>query len=169
MKRLFGLISLAGFTAALIVHVLALTGVDVSEHFPAVWGLHGGIFLVFIPFVFFSRKTLGPKPTFAEIRNAFPMWVVVLGCGIFAYALLNFALTMVGSEVGNPSIVDGKYVLVSHGKHVRELTALEYSAFKANEIRGFSGHWLAFYFMPFAYFMFGRDSSTIPADAWRRR
>lgn len=159
MNRILGLTSFAGFTAAFIVHVASLMGVNVSESFPAIWGLHAGIFLVFFPFVFSSRKVLGPKPTLAQIRAAFPMWVVVLGGCIFAYALLNFALFATATEAGNPSIADGKYVLLNHGKLIRDLTAVEYSALKANEIRGFSGHWLVFYFVPFAYFMFHNGSN----------
>jgi hypothetical protein len=158
MKRILGVASLLGFAAALIVHIAALMGIDVSENFPAVWGLHAGIFVVFIPFVFFSRKSLSPKPTFAQICAAFPMWVVGLGICVFAYALANFALFILKTEGGNPSIVDGKFVLMNHGTLIRELTAVEYSTFKANEVRGFSGHWLVFYFVPFAYFMFHKES-----------
>ena len=157
MQRILGFASLAGFVAALVVHIAALTGIDVEDKFPAVWGLHVGIFVVFIPFVFSSRKTLGPKPTFAQIRAAFPIWVVGLGICIFAYMVVNFALFMLKTEGGNPSIVDGKFVLMNHGALIRELSAAEYSTFKANEVRGFSGHLLVFYFVPFAYFMFHRS------------
>jgi hypothetical protein len=159
MKRILGIASLIGFVSALIVHIAALMGIDVSDNFPVVWVLHVGIFVVFIPFVFSSRKSLGAKPTFAQIRAAFPMWVVRLGICIFAYALVNFALFMLKTEGGNPSIVDGKFVLMNHGALIRELTAAEYSTFKANVVRGFSGHWLVFYFAPFAYFMFHKESS----------
>lgn len=158
MQRILGYASLIGFVTALVVHIAALTGIDVADRFPAVWGLHVGVFVVFIPFLFSSRKTLGPKPKFAQIRAAFPMWTVGLGICIFAYALVNFALFMLKTEGGNPSIEDGKFVLMNHGTLVRELSAAEYSSFKANVVRGFSGHWLVFYFVPFAYFMFHRES-----------
>lgn len=159
MKRILGFASFIGLAAALIVHIAALMGIDASDNFPAVWGLHVGIFVVFIPFVFSSRKSLGPKPTFAQIRAAFPMWIVGLGICVFAYALVNFALFILKTEGGNPSIVDGKFVLMNHGALIRELSVVEYSTFKANEVRGFSGHWLVFYFVPFAYFLFHKGSA----------
>ncbi|MCC7698749.1 hypothetical protein [Janthinobacterium sp. EB271-G4-7A] len=158
MNQILGFASLIGFATALIVHIAALMGVNVSDNFPAIWWLHGGIFIVFIPFVFSSRKSLGPKPTFAELRAAFPKWVVGLGLCIAAYALVNFALFMMNAAGGNPSIVDGKFVLLNRGNFIRELTVVEYSTFKVNQVRGFSGHWLVFYFVPFAYFMFHKRS-----------
>lgn len=154
MKKFLGFASLIGFATALMVHIAALMGVNMPGNFPAIWWLHVGIFVVFIPFVFASRTSFGPKPTFAEIRATFPKWVVGLGLFISAYALVNFAFFMVQAVGGNPSIVDGKFVLLNHGNFIRELTEVEYSTFKANEVRGFSGHWLVFYFVPFAYFMF---------------
>jgi hypothetical protein len=44
---------------------------------------------------------------------------------------------------------------------MRELTEKEYVAFKANEVRGISGHWLAFYFAPFGYFMFRKNRREV--------
>lgn len=161
MNRIFGLTALLGFIISLVVHISALLGIDVLTGFPYVWLLHLGIFVLFVPFVFSSRKTLGAKPTLTEIRAAFPTWVVVLGVCICAYAVLNFALFMLATAGGSPSIQDGKYLLLNHGKFVRELTSGEYAAFRINEVRGFSGHWLVFYFVPFAYFAF-RKKPTLP-------
>ncbi|WP_061534434.1 hypothetical protein [Collimonas arenae] len=161
MNRTFGLAALVGFIISLIVHISALLSIDVLTDFPYVWLLHVGIFVVFIPFVFLSRKTLGAKPKFAEIRAAFPSWVVVVGAFICAYAVLNFVLFMVATEGGSPSIRDGKYLLLNHGKLIRELTFAEYTAFRTNEVRGFSGHWLVFYFVPFAYFAFRKQPTLV--------
>lgn len=159
MKRIFATLALLGFMLSLAVHVTALLGLDISEKVPLVWSLHAGIFVVFIPFALMSRKVFGPKPSFAQLREHFPLWVVVLGSVIFAYAIVNFLLFILATHGGNPSIQDGKFVLQSHGHLVRELTANEYASLKANELRGFSGHWLVFYFMPFAYFAFCKKSN----------
>jgi hypothetical protein len=157
MKRIFGLAALVGFIISLIVHISALLGINILTNSPYIWLMHLGIFVVFVPFVFSSRKTLGAKPKFAEIRAAFPTWVVVVGICIFAYAVLNFALFMMATKGGSPSVQDGQYLLLNHGKLIRELTFVEYTAFRTNEIRGFSGHWLVFYFVPFAYFVFRKQ------------
>jgi hypothetical protein len=159
MNRLFALAALLGFMLSLIVHVTALFGIDVSAQVPYVWFLHVGIFVVFVPFVLMSRKVLGTNPSVAQIRETFPGWVVAVGGVIFAYAIINFLLFMVGTHGGSPSIHDGKFILQDHGRLIREITASEYASFKANEIRGFSGHWLVFYFVPFAYFMLCKKSA----------
>jgi hypothetical protein len=158
MNRLVGLTAFAGLCLSLAAHVAALLGVDVTDKVPAVWLLHVGIFVVFIPQVLSSRKVFGRKPALADIRRAFPHWVVALGTVIVGYALLNFVLFAFATGGGNPDIRDGKFVLLSHGRLMRELSSAEYTAFKANEIRGFSGHWLAFYFSSFAYFTFRRPA-----------
>ena len=157
VRRFFGLLALLGFVLSLIAHLASLTGFDVAAKYPYVWGLHVGIFVVFFPFVLMSRKTLGRKPSFAQIRERFPLWVVAAGAIIFAYAMLNFLLFGLRTEGGSPSTHDGKFVLEEHGRFIRELSPAEYTSLKANEVRGFSGHWLVFYYIPFAYFMFYRE------------
>ena len=153
MDRTFGIMALAGFTLSLAAHVAALAGIDVAAAVPLVWALHVGMFVVFIPFVFSCRKVLGRRSKLAQLRVIFPGWVLAVTAALMVYALVNFLLFMMGTEGGNPSISGGKYVLLSHGRLIRELTATEYTAFEANVVRGFSGHWLIFYFVPFAYFM----------------
>lgn len=67
---------------------------------------------------------------------------------------------MLKTEGGTPSIVDGKFLLTNDGAVMRELTAAEYASFESNEVRGFSGHWLVFYFVTLAYFLFRKKSTA---------
>lgn len=156
MNRAFGFAALFGFILALIVHIAALSGVNVSAKMPGVWVLHIGIFIVFIPFVLSFTKLFGQRPKLAELRAAFPAWVLIVMLVLMAYVICNFMLFMAQTEGGSAVFADGKYVLMNRTQVIREITLLEYDAFKANEVRGFSGHWLVFYFAPFAYFMFCR-------------
>ena len=126
MDYLFGLLALVGLIAALIAHIAALAGLDVTAQFPYVWVLHAGVFAVFIPFLLSSRKVLGAKPGYAEIRRSFPYWAVVLGIAVFAYAFINFFIAMGLSEGGVPGIRGNKYVIESHGRLIRDLTEGEY-------------------------------------------
>jgi len=161
VRRALGLLALAGFLVSLVVHVEALGGVDVQAAFPYVMLLHGGMFLVFGPFVLISRSDFSGKQSMRQLAAGLPRWVAVL-CGLtFAYAFLNFVLFMVGYQ-GNPSMSDGKYLLLEHGRLIRELSASQYAAFKANEVRGFSGHWLVFYGIPAAYFLFWKKPESVP-------
>jgi len=156
MNRFLGFAALTGLVLSAIAHVCALAGIDVAERVPSVWLLHVGIFLVFFPLVFSSRKVFGKRPSLADMRALVPGRVYAVGLAIFIYAMVNFALFLVATEGGNPAIEAGQYVLKNHGRLIRELTFAEYEALRANELRGFSGHWLFFYFVPFAYFMFGK-------------
>jgi len=156
MNRFLGFVALTGFVLAAVTHVFALAGVDVAEHFPFVWLLHVGIFVVFVPYVFSSRKVLGTRPSLADIRALVPGWVFFAGLAVLICAMVNFALFAAATQGGNPAMEAGKYVLKNHGRLIRELSGAEYEALRANELRGFSGHWLFFYFVPFAYFIFAK-------------
>ncbi len=151
-----GFCALAGFILSLAVHIAAVFGVDASARFPWVWSLHFGVFLVFIPFVISSRKTFKGKPSLAEARQLFPGWVLALGAVIFVYVAINFILLILATEGGSPSIMDGRFVLQNHGKWIRDITAAQYNALQASVMRGFSGHWLTFYYLPLAYFLLRR-------------
>lgn len=163
MNHLVAATALTGFVLSLIVHVAAILGIDVSTRIPSIWLLHVGVFVVWIPLVLSIRKVFGPRLTFVQVCAALPGWVVALGTVVFVYVAVNFLYTF-ATDGGSPAIVDGAFVLEAHGRVVRELTAAEYTELRAKSVRGFSGHWLAFYYMAFAYFMFRReaDSSTRP-------
>ncbi|MEM5317597.1 hypothetical protein [Paraburkholderia sp. JHI869] len=152
-----GAVALIGFVISLVVHITALFGVDLAALIPAIWVLHVGIFVVFIPFLFLSRKELGRERALSLLRKGLPSWVVVVGTMLVIYTIANFLLFMLHTEGGNPAVQDGRYVLLNHGKLIRHLTASEFTAFKANELRGFSGHWLLFYFVCGAYFLFWKS------------
>jgi hypothetical protein len=152
-----GAVALAGFILSLVVHVSAMLGVDVTSRFPGVWLLQVGIFVVLLPLVFALGRDLGAKPTFKQIAASVPRWAIALGALILVYAFVNFFLFMVDSEGGSPGMEDRKFVLLNHGTLVRERTAAEFVRFQANIVRGFSGHWLVFFYLPAAYFP-GRKS-----------
>ena len=161
MDRLFGFAALFGLLISCAVHIASLIGINVSQHIPGIFLLHIGVFIVFIPFVLASQKTLGRRPSWSQLGAVFPTWSLLATCILMLYVLINFALFSIATEGGSPSIVDGKYLLSNHGKLIRELSFAEFNAFKANEIRGFSGHWLLFYFVPCAYFLFRRRTANI--------
>jgi hypothetical protein len=160
MAHMLGLAALIGFCLSLAVHVAALLGADVSEQVPHLWLLHVGVIVVFGPLVLASHRAFGRAPSFAVIRSAYPAWAVMIAAVLFPYAVLNFILFMVATEGGTPHAEGGRFILHSHGKLIREISSSEYVAFKANEVRGFSGHWLVFYFAAFAYFSLRRKGDA---------
>ena len=154
-------LALAGFVLALAVHAAAVCGVDASDHVPGVWWLHVGIFVVFFPYVFAMRKAVGQAGDWRQAQKALvPAPLRQLGSALLTYAVLNFMWTMLTLSHGSPAVVDGQYVLQNHGHVVGEITQAQYAAGKAAQMRLFSGHWMAFYFLPFAFFGFAKR----PAD-----
>jgi hypothetical protein len=125
----FLLLAVVGFFLSVAAHCLALAGVPIPGGKLA-WGLHVGIFVVWIPTVLVAYQS-------ARYANRKDHWKVTLaGCPpwmrrglyvVFGYAILNFALFL----APNPS--------------KQSMNDVSLSA-----IRGFSGHWMLFYGAAFA-------------------
>lgn len=164
LRHALGTVAMAGFVLSLIAHVAALDGMDVASAVPAVWSLHLGVFVVFLPFVLISRKDMAGNKSLIAMAKGLPPWLGVLGGALFAYALLNFLLFLLHTEGGSASAEGGKYFLKDHGRLIRQISATEFAAFQANMVRGFSGHWLVFYFFPAAYFLFWKPPAERAAS-----
>lgn len=158
MKKVLFYFALTGWTSSLIVHLLSLADIDVSETIPFVWFLHIGIFVVWFPVVFELKKNeelqayqqsgiLNKINQIGLLKIIFkdtPTWIIIIVAGSFFYAIINFML-FIPSQIGTPEIKDGVFILESHGKLIKTLTEQEYNHYKANTVRGFSGHWILFY------------------------
>lgn len=158
MKKNLFYFAVTGWTLGLIVHLLSVADVDVTAKVPFVWVLHIGIFVVWIPAILELRKNEELKAyqqngrrnktnPFEVVKIMFskaPTWLTVIAIGGFFYAFVNFMLFM-NASIGSVDIKDGQYILHNHGQLIKTLTEQEYHHVKANEVRGFSGHWLAFY------------------------
>jgi hypothetical protein len=156
MNRRLGATALLGFAVSLVVNVASASRLDVSSRFPYIWILHVGMFVVCIPFVLVAHKEWGAKSSFAAIVSGFPLWARVVVVAAFAYAVVNVLLFAVLYN-GNADILNGEYVLSSHGRVLAHLTEAQYHLHKAIEIRGFSALWLLFYLLPCLYFSFRRE------------
>jgi hypothetical protein len=151
---ILGSIALIGLLLSLAVHLSALLHWGPPAQMGSYVFLHLGIFVVFVPMVFLMRWEAGSgRMGLAQWRAMFPGWVFVLLVAVMVYTAVNFVLFMLGTEGGSAALRDGHYVLSDHGRVVREITQAEYLGFEANLVRGFSGHWLAFYFAAAAYYL----------------
>lgn len=153
MNRTLGRIALAGFFLSLLVHVLTFAGINVPSRFPYVWGLHIGMFLVWIPFVLLNRT--------GKTVSVAPIWAQVIVALVFAYAMLNLLLSDSLGGRGGPDIVSGQYVLTSHGRVLAHVTETEYLMYRARELRTFSAVWMMFYVLPGVYPFFWHERSSI--------
>lgn len=151
MIRIIFLYSLLGFCASLIVHGAAIIENNLVKS-DWLYILHGAVFVAFIPFVIcisLGRTKENPFRGLTQYVHGRPL---VIGFLLLAYIWVNFMVFMAKSDGGVPDIWDGDYVLHSHGKLLKYITESDYVSYKFNTLRGFSGHWLAFFYMPMVYF-----------------
>lgn len=158
MKTVLFFFAVTGWILGLIVHLLSVADIDVVDKVPFVWVLHVGIFAVWLPSILEMRKNvelktylqsgainrMNPFGFYKIIFKQTPTWLTVIAVIGILYALINFALFM-ASQPGSTSIRDGQYILHNHGQLIKILTEQEYHHYQANQLRGFSGHWLFFY------------------------
>jgi phosphoglycerol transferase MdoB-like AlkP superfamily enzyme len=129
----------------LVVHVLTYLSIDPREKIKTLWyALQFSSALAFIAALIFLSRTKDATDTSASDSYA----IILVSCiGIFAaYAIFNLLYTgMVLNHDATPRIVDGQYVLYSHGGVSKPLTAAEFIKHQIYEARMHSGHWMAFY------------------------
>lgn len=129
-----------GLVLSLVVHLTAVAGVP-SPLGGAAWILHAGIFVVWFPAVLVSRVLTRDARQGDFWRVALrrcPPWMRYMTYGFFGYAVVNFVM----------------FVLGLFGHRDDEFASL----------RGFSGHWMAFYAAALALL-----SSYVRADTAVRR
>lgn len=154
MKKFLFYFAATGWSLGLIVHLTALIGdYDIGRSIPFVWVLHLGILVVWLPTILEFQKNqelrtlkskLNPIAFFRIIFKDTPTWLSVIAIAGFVYMVVNFQLFM-GSQPGVPELQDGQYILHDHGQLIKTITKQEYDHYLANQMRGFSGHWIGFY------------------------
>jgi hypothetical protein len=161
-SRQSALLALAGLAASAVVHGLTFAGIDATGAFPALWSLHAGA-IAAVGAAALSARRAGDSRSDSALER-WPGWALALAAAAFAYAVLNFGLFFVHSEGGAPEVVNGAYVLADHGRVIRALTAAEFREQQTYITRGFSGHWMLFFLLPWLYFLYPPEPATVPAE-----
>ncbi|GAB3252879.1 hypothetical protein [Chitinimonas naiadis] len=162
MDRLIAGCALGAFLLALLVHILALCGIDISAQLPFVWLLKFGIFAVFVPLIEATTASAGTNTLAAHPLAHCPLRARLGMACIVAYAFINFLICEARSPNGTLIVSSGGYTLQGNHGEEKEMTATEYRHYRANEIRSASGHWLVFYSLPFVFFLYRRRTPTTP-------
>lgn len=116
-----------GLVLSLVVHILSFFGIQFGGN-TLFFGLHVGIFPLWIPVVLVSRKMMGGAPRkdfWKAALSGCPPWMKYMTYGFFIYAFVNFAIFIVLLQMHPPP---------------RGTTEPP-----AAVLHGFSGHWMAFY------------------------
>lgn len=146
-----------GLLLSVIVHLATVGGLNLFAESEFTFLLHAAIFPSFFYMILSARKNLKglKRGEFNSLLfKSSPKFVAYAGIAVFVYALVNFGYSMLHLLEGSPTVKDGVYILENHGRHVKDLTELEYFSLKRMELRGFSGHWLLFFMVPFIYFKY---------------
>jgi hypothetical protein len=147
--QLLALWGVTGFALSLVAHLLTFTDIALQQSVPAIWGLHVGIFPPFFALVIYlQRWTRGSWPRrhlqWKSLLPYLPHWVRISGVVLFAYTFFNFFnATRFLPAKGDPPPA------TAAAEHQKEVYTL----------RAFSGHWMLFYALPAAFFLF------VPAGA----
>jgi hypothetical protein len=126
------LVAAAGFISSAIAHVASIAGVELPGG-RAVFLLHAGIFIVWLPTVLAVQRVSGGvnrKDIWKVVLSGCPPWMRIAVYAVFGYAFLSFLLFL-ATSAGLPK----------HGPG---------SVSNVAEVRGFSGHWMIFYGTAFA-------------------
>lgn len=139
MRSMLFIAAATGFVVSVIVHLASFTEFPVLKVFPAVFSLHIGIFVIAVVGALTLKE-------FSTLLANIPQNVVCpLSC-LFAYAVINFFVTLNANQMGVPDICGGQPVLEAHGQVITTLSGPEYDRHQNILVRGFSGHWMLFYF-----------------------
>ena len=174
MKNYFFYAAIIGWLLSLTAHLFSIFDIDIAAKIPYIWILHVGIFIVCIPAIielvkyriengFQNDAKANRRKAFSVLKTFIkttPLWLIIIAFGGLIYATINFMFFM-GSQNGTPEFSEGQYYLQSHDSFIRNITEQEYYHFQANVLRGFSGHWIAFYgFAVAVLFPFNKDGNS---------
>jgi hypothetical protein len=127
MKKFLFYFAITGWTLGLIVHLLSIAEFDISDKVPFVWVLHIGIFVVWIPMVLSLRKNeeLNTYQQSGNLNRVNPF-------GFFKIIFKQTPTWLIVIAIGGFFYAMLNFLLFMNSA-------------QANELRGFSGHWIAFY------------------------
>ena len=154
-----GFIAAVGLIAAVLVHGLTYVSVDAAAQFPAIWGLHLASIMITVPVIWHLRRSVSSRSRLGDFRNLLPPWAAGICVAAIVCAAANFALCILFTEGGSATVKDGNYVLQSHGRLIRSLTAAEFAQQKLYVTRMFSGHWVLFFLISSLYFLTRKPSN----------
>ena len=127
----FIVLAAIGLILSLIAHCFAVLGLP-QPLGDAAWGLHIGIFIVWVPTMFVScwlARDFKSKDSWKAAFRGCPSWMRWMTNAFLIYAIINFVTSFVGASAAQqapnapiPPIV----------------------------FRGFSGHWMVFYSAAFS-------------------
>lgn len=151
----------AGFLVSGFLHFSTYTGFQAVRRFGPCYFLHIIIFVPFLAMFFLFGKRgnkKGERKNGLSMEEIYPFgrskWVDTVQGALFLYVIVNFALflTLVEGMPKESASSSTGFELNSKGRQIRVIDEDEYHRQREFHLRGMSGHWMLFYFMPAASF-----------------
>jgi len=115
--------------------------------------LHLGIGALFIPLVVVERWSKGVDPFRGK-----PRWVIRSMQILFLLFVVVFFTFLALSHAASPEIINGEYVLNSHGTMVGHISERDYLLLKGWELRLFASGWILAYYAMMMYWHTPEDT-----------
>ena len=130
-----------GLIAGTYVFAASFFGLTMDKLGVKAFLLHLGIFVLAIPLIVVERRSKGMDPFRGK-----PRWVLrsmqILSLLFVVVFFTFFAL----SHAASPDIINGEYVLNSHGRIVGYISERDYFFLKGWELRLFASLWIVMYY-----------------------
>jgi len=136
-------LSAAGCAA---IHVLTFAGVAFSPVIFLVLLLFVPLLFVIWPLVIWRWRRTPRRNLVSEVFGNIPRWMKYLTGALLVYAFANYYVCRALNDWGEPArLNDGRLVLQTKTRLVRELSPEEFRTAQAVQVRSLSGHLLVFF------------------------
>jgi hypothetical protein len=153
MRKVMAVAAAPGLIAGTYIFVASFFGLTMNKLGARAFLLHAGIFVLFIPLVFVDRWSKGVDPFRGK-----PRWALRSMQALFLLFVVVFFSFLALSHAAMPDIINGEYVLNSHGKIVGHLSERDYLFLKSWELRLFASVWMLAYFAVMMDWWFPRQN-----------
>ena len=152
MRKAIAIAAVPGFIVGIYIFIESFFGLTMDKLGLKAVLLHAGIFALAIPLAFVERWGKGVDPFRGK-----PRWVVRSMQALFLLFVAVFVGFLILSHAASPEIINGEYVLNSHGKIVGHISEKDYFFLKGWELRLFASGWILFYYILILHWWFPRQ------------
>ena len=152
MRKVMALAAVPGLIAGFYIFAASFFGLTMDRLGAKAFLVHLGIFALGIPLAFTERWGKGVNPFRGK-----PRWVLRGMQVLFLVFVAVFFTFLALSHAASPQIVNGEYVLNSHGTIVRHISEKDYFFLKGWELRLFASGWIVGYYALMMYWWFPRQ------------
>jgi hypothetical protein len=160
IRKVLWAISVLGIATTVVICGLTFTASLADKLFPWLNPLFAVFFVLQIILLFDHAASTGTWSwRWNELTDGKPAWVVFWFYLLMANVVGHFIWQMHEKGRGVPAIINGEYVLDSHGNILKQLTADEYFGLRSFDLRMFAMVFLYLYFVHAIYWYYPSDDS----------